>query len=79
MITMEVLKAFGADTSEGLDRCLGNEEFYLKMVDMGIKDDKFDALGKALDAGNLDLSLLMLSRAYSVILRSHPYMILQAR
>ena len=54
MITMDVLKAFGADTSEGLDRCLGNEEFYLKMVDMGIKDDKFDALGKALDAGDLD-------------------------
>lgn len=56
MITMDALKEFGADTSEGLDRCLGNEAFYLKMVNMGINDEKFEALGKSLESGNLDES-----------------------
>ncbi|MCR5451027.1 MAG: Hpt domain-containing protein [Lachnospiraceae bacterium] len=54
MITMDILKEFGADTQEGLDRCLGNEDFYLKMVNMGIGDDKFEALGTALQNNDLD-------------------------
>ena len=32
MITVEKLKQFGANTSEGLERCLNNEAFYLKLV-----------------------------------------------
>lgn len=54
MLTIDKLKEFGADTSEGLDRCLGNEGFYLKMVDMGIRDEKFEQLGGVIESGNLD-------------------------
>lgn len=45
MITVESLKAFGANTEEGLSRCLNNEAFYLKMVNMGIGDERFEKLG----------------------------------
>ena len=34
MITIESLKAYGADVEEGLARCLNKEDFYLKMVNL---------------------------------------------
>ena len=54
MFTIDILKEFGADTEEGLARCMNNEAFYLKMVDMGIKDERFRALKPLLDEGKLD-------------------------
>ena len=53
MITIEELKAQGADVETGLSRCVGNEALYLKLVGMGLGDAKFEELGTALDAGNL--------------------------
>ena len=49
MITIEGLKALGVDVETGLARCLDKEEFYLKLIDMGIKDSHFEQLGKALE------------------------------
>ena len=44
MLTIDALKALGADTEEGLSRCYGNEAFYLRLVGM-VKDEKnFSAL-----------------------------------
>ena len=54
MITMQALKDFGADTESGLSRCLEREEFYLKMVNMAISNPKFDELGDAIEADNLE-------------------------
>lgn len=53
-MTIETLKQFGADTEDGLARCMNREDFYLKMVNMALKDERFTSLPKALDAGDLD-------------------------
>ena len=33
-MTIEQLKAYGANTDEALGRCFGNEAFYFKLVNM---------------------------------------------
>ena len=43
-MTIEDLQAFGANVREGLERCLGDEDFYLEMVKMGIEDERFEAI-----------------------------------
>ena len=54
MLTIDALKALGADTEEGLSRCYGNEAFYLRLVGM-VKDEKnFSALEKAIAEDDLD-------------------------
>ena len=32
MLTIETLNGFGADTREGLGRCMGNEAFYFRLI-----------------------------------------------
>lgn len=54
MLTLEKLKEFGADTDEGLARCMNNEDFYLKMVGMGIADERFDSIKGVLESGNYE-------------------------
>ena len=54
MITIEELRSAGADVETGLSRCVGNEALYLKLVGMGLGDAKFEELGTAVKAGNLD-------------------------
>ncbi len=53
-MTLDELKEFGADTEQGMARCLNKEDFYLKMVKTipGTKD--FDELEAAIGAGDLD-------------------------
>lgn len=53
-MTIEKLTAYGADVSEGLQRCMNNEDFYLKMVTIFLEDPNFPRLSEALDAGKLD-------------------------
>ncbi len=43
MLTIESLKAFGANTEEGVARCINNEAFYLKMVGMVLNDANYTA------------------------------------
>lgn len=52
MITIEKLKAYGANTDEGLARCMNNEAFYLRMIGMGLADANFNNLKNAVAAGN---------------------------
>ena len=52
MLTIDALKAFGANTEEGLGRCFGNEAFYLRLVGMGLADANFDNLKRAVEAGD---------------------------
>ena len=47
MITIEGLKALGADTDSGLVRCLNNEAFYLKLVKMALEDGNYEKLKEA--------------------------------
>ena len=54
MLTIDALKELGADTKDGMARCLNREDFYLRMVRMGLKSDGFEALANAVKAGNLD-------------------------
>ena len=50
MITIEALKAFGADVEQGLTRCMNKEDFYLKLVEKAVKDPAFEALKNAVEA-----------------------------
>ena len=52
-MTIEELKALGVNTEEGLERCMGKEVFYFKMIKMGLSNECFDTLGKNLADGDL--------------------------
>ena len=54
MITIENLNAFGADTSTGLNRCVGNEALYLRLVNMVPDDPHFDELKQFTEENNLN-------------------------
>ena len=53
-MTVNDLKAYGAKTEEGLDRCMGNEGFYLRLVKMIPGDPNFQKLFQAIDAGDME-------------------------
>ncbi len=54
MLTLEQLRAWGADTESGLKRCMNNEAFYLRMVNKAMQDSaSFDQLQEAVEAGDL--------------------------
>lgn len=53
-MTLDELRRLGVNVDEGLGRCMNNEDFYLKMIGKFLSDDKIDALGKALNEGDLD-------------------------
>ena len=54
MLTIEKLRAWGADVDEAMERCLNNEAFYLRLVDKALQDPNFDRLKDAVGAGDLD-------------------------
>ena len=54
MLTLEKLRAVGANVNEGLQRCVGNETFYLKLVEKAIRDPAFDNLREAVEKGDLE-------------------------
>ena len=54
MLTIDALKELGANTDEGLKRCLNNEEFYLRLVKMSREDKTFLELKDALERNDLD-------------------------
>lgn len=51
-MTLDALQAFGANTAEGMGRCLNDASFYLDMVAMALEDKNFAALKAAMDAGD---------------------------
>lgn len=48
MLTIAALRDYGANTDDGLRRCMNNESFYLRLVGMALKDGSFDRLRDAL-------------------------------
>lgn len=53
-MTIDSLRQFGANVEEGLERCMGMEDFYLEMVELGLSDERFESLGPLLEVGNYD-------------------------
>ena len=58
-MTIDVLRKFGADVDDGLARCMNNEDFYLKMVNMGLADERFETLRGVLEQNDLDTAFEM--------------------
>ena len=54
MLTVEKLRQFGANVDEGLQRCLNNEAFYLKLVSRFLEDKSFDKLKEEISNGNFE-------------------------
>lgn len=54
MLTLDTLRAFGANVDEGLGRCMKNEGFYLRMVRMSLADGNFEKLVQAAETNDLD-------------------------
>ena len=54
MLTIEKLRAYGADVEDGLARCMNMEDFYLGLVGKVCEDDKFPVLEQYLKDGDLD-------------------------
>ena len=52
-MTIEDLKQYGADTEQGLQRCMNNEAFYLRLVKMAAGDANFDRLFASAGSGML--------------------------
>jgi len=55
MLTIDSLKAFGANTDEGVARCFGKEDFYLRLAKMVVAQNQadFDKLSAAIGANDL--------------------------
>ena len=53
-MTIDRLKELGANVEEGLERCMGMEDFYIEMVELGLSDERFEELGPTLEAGDLE-------------------------
>jgi HPt (histidine-containing phosphotransfer) domain-containing protein len=54
MMTIDSLRAFGADVDAGLTRCLNKEDFYLMLVNKAREDQKLTELAQQLGDRNLD-------------------------
>ena len=57
MLTLDVLKAFGANVDEGLNRCMNNEQFYIRLIGMALADPGFEKLETALGAGDVKAAI----------------------
>ncbi len=53
-MTIDDLNAFGANTTEGLKRCLNKEDFYLRLVKKVPADSNFQRLFDAIKTGDLN-------------------------
>lgn len=54
MLTIDVLNEFGADTKEGLARCLDDEEFYLDLIPEALERGRYEELKKLLEEKNIN-------------------------
>ena len=54
MLTVEKLDRYGADTKEGISRCVNLTDFYLELVNSSIDDSQIEMLEKSLSQGDLD-------------------------
>ena len=61
MLTIDALRAWGANVDEGLTRCCGNEAFYLRLAGMAAQDGNFARLEEALGTGDVSEGVFPLS------------------
>ena len=54
MLTIEALKAYGANTDDALTRCMGNEAFYFKLIGKVLEDPYFNVLEESIEKKDLD-------------------------
>ena len=54
MITIEALNNYGANTREGLTRCMNNEEFYIMLVKKALDDRRLDQLENQIADNDLE-------------------------
>lgn len=54
MLTIDALRSYGANVDDGLQRCMNNEAFYLRLAEMVVEDGSFERLQAALADGDLD-------------------------
>ena len=52
MLTIEKLNEYGANTKEGLERCMNKEDFYFRLIDKAINDDSFIRLKTEIENKN---------------------------
>ena len=38
-MTIDSLREFGANVDEGLERCMGMEDFYIEMIELGMSEE----------------------------------------
>ncbi len=53
MVTIDILNEFGADTKEGLARCLDDEEFYLELIPEALDRGRYEDIERLLQEKNL--------------------------
>ena len=54
MISIDKLKGYGANVDEGLMRCMGNADFYIKLVTKAAEDTRLDLLEQQISSKDLD-------------------------
>lgn len=54
MLTAGKLKDFGANTEEGITRCMGKEDFYIMLVGRALEDKRLPELERQLGEKDLD-------------------------
>lgn len=54
MLTIEALKAYGADVDDGLTRCMNNQAFYIKLIGKAVEDPNFKKLEDSISAKDFD-------------------------
>ena len=54
MITIDILRSFGANVDEGLERCLNDEDFYLELIPSTLEESYYKAIEDAINSKNLD-------------------------
>ena len=58
MLTLESLKAFGADADRGLAICMNNEMFYFRLIKKSVDDANYEKLAEAIKAGDKEAAFI---------------------
>lgn len=59
MLTLSSLEELGVNTREGMERCLNNEQFYLRLVKKSTEDENCEKLRDALEKNDLDAAFTL--------------------
>ena len=54
MLTLENLREYGANVDEGLERCMNNKDFYIRLVGIALGDKNHEQLKEAIENNDLD-------------------------